>query len=137
MSVAIRLSRAGRAHLPHYHIGVFDSRTRRDGRPVERLGFYDPKSEKEPVRIDLARARHWLSVGAKPSATVAAILKGRGVPSSEWTPKKKAKKTGKAKPAAAEKKSAKAAGKPAAGARKPRTANSRARGEKKRKKSEG
>jgi small subunit ribosomal protein S16 len=134
VSVAIRLSRAGRAHLPYYHIGVFDSRTRRDGRPVEQLGFYDPESGKEPVRIDLARTKYWLSVGARPSATIAAILKGQGVPSSEWTPKKKAKKAAGTKPAAADKKFTKAAGKPAAKSRKARTANSRARGEKKRKK---
>ena len=130
MSVVIRLSRAGRVHLPYYHIGVYNSRTRRDGRPVEQLGFYDPKSEKEPVRIDLERAKYWLSVGAKPSATVATILKQQGVKSSEWATKKKAQpEKAAAKPAA--KKSAKpAAAKKPAKARKPRTASSKARGEK-------
>ncbi len=141
MSVVIRLSRAGRVHLPYYHIGVYNSRTRRDGRPVEQLGFYDPKSAKEPVRIDLDRARHWLSVGAKPSATVATILRQQGVASSEWagkkgvTPARKAKKTA-ARKASAKKELAKRPGKQAAAKaapakqRKPRTTSSKARGEK-------
>lgn len=132
MSVAIRLSRAGRIHLPYYHIGVYNSRTRRDGRPVEDLGFYNPKSDKEPVRIDLERAKYWLSVGAKPSATVATILKAQGVTSEEWTARKKA-----AKPEAKKKKAAavakKVAAKKAASVKprkKARTANSKVRGEK-------
>ena len=136
MSVAIRLSRAGRIHLPYYHIGVFNSRTRRDGRPVEDLGFYNPKSEKEPVRIDLDRVRYWLSVGAKPSATVATILKAQGMKSEDWTPKKKAAKpeAKKMKAAATAKKTAakKTAAKKAAGVKprkKARVANSKIRGE--------
>ncbi|MCC8107935.1 MAG: 30S ribosomal protein S16 [Planctomycetes bacterium] len=133
MSVVIRLSRAGRVHLPYYHIGVYNSRTRRDGRPVEQLGFYDPKSDKEPVRIDVERARYWLSVGARPSVTVATILKGQGVASSEWAKKAatasdKDKKTS-ARKASAKKKSAKKPAGTAAKKRKPRTASSKARGE--------
>ncbi len=133
MSVVIRLSRAGRVHLPYYHIGVYNSRTRRDGRPVEQLGFYDPKSDKEPVRIDVERARYWLSVGARPSATVATILKGQGVASSEWAKKAvtasdKDKKTT-ARKASAKKKSATKTAGTAAKKRKPRTASSKARGE--------
>ncbi len=136
MSVVIRLSRAGRIHLPYYHIGVYNSRTRRDGRPVEELGFYDPKSSKEPVRIDIERAKYWLSVGARPSATVATILKGQGVSSSEWSGKKevpakvKERKTA-AKKASAKKASAKRPAKKEDGAkkRKARTASSKARGE--------
>ena len=136
MSVAIRLSRSGRIHQPYYHIGVFDSRTRRDGRPVEELGFYNPKSDKEPVRLDVERAKYWLSVGAKPSATIATILKGQGIASSEWATKKPAKKAdGAAKKAPAKKKPAakKADGAAKAAPRKPRTSNSKARGEKSRK----
>ena len=131
MSVAIRLSRAGRVHLPYYHIGVYNSRTRRDGRPVEQIGFYDPKSAKEQVRLDVERARYWLSVGARPSATVAAILKRQGIPSSEWAAKKKpvAKK-----PAAKKKTAPKNTGAKPGKARKPRTANSKTRSERKAKK---
>jgi ribosomal protein S16 len=127
VSVAIRLSRAGRVHLPYYHIGVYNSRTRRDGRPVEEIGFYDPKSTKEPVRVDVERAKYWLSVGAKPSATVITIFKGQGLTSDLWTPKKKAKSPAKKKAAA--KKTEKTNAKPAA-KRKARTATSKARGEK-------
>lgn len=125
MSVAIRLSRAGRIHMPYYHIGVFNTRTRRDGRPVEDLGFYNPRSDKDPVRIDLERARHWLSVGAKPSATVAAILKAQGVTAGERPAKKKTDKP--------EAKKKKTVAKKAPGVKprkKPRTANSKMRGEK-------
>ena len=135
MSVAIRLSRAGRVHLPYYHIGVFDSRTRRDGRPVEELGFYNPKSDKEPVRLDLERAKHWLSVGARPSATVATILKAQGIEPSAWAVKKtaKAKAGGKAKKPAGKPAAKRKAATKAKPPRKPRTANSKARGEKKNK----
>jgi small subunit ribosomal protein S16 len=140
VSVVIRLSRAGRVHLPYYHIGVYNSRTRRDGRPVEELGFYDPKSEKEPIRLDVERAKHWLSVGAKPSATVATILKQKGFTSADWSAKKAATKVEKEKTTAARKASAKkvAAKKPAKKAegaapakkRKARTVSSKKRGEK-------
>lgn len=127
-------------HLPYYHISVYNSRTRRDGRPVEELGFYDPKPTKEPVRIDMERAKYWVSVGARPSATVATILKQQGMKSSDWSAKKldAAKKEKKAvakkasaKKAAAKKPAKKAAGDKPAKARKPRTATSKARGEKK------
>jgi small subunit ribosomal protein S16 len=119
---------------------VYNSRTRRDGRPVEELGFYDPKSEKEPIRLDVERAKHWLSVGAKPSATVATILKQKGFSSSDWSTKKPATKAEKEKTTAARKASSKkaAAKKPAkkdaaaapAKKRKARTVSSKKRGEK-------
>ncbi len=146
MSVVIRLSRARRVHLPYYHIVVYNSRTRRDGRPVEDLGFYDPEAAKEPVRIDVERAKHWLSVGARPSPTVAKILKDQGLSSSLWLKKplpaaakekKAAAKKEASKKVAAKKKAAKPAAKAADGAaakpakRKARTATSKARGEKK------
>ncbi len=131
MSVVIRLSRAGRIHLPYYHIGVYNSRTRRDGRPVEDLGFYNPKSDKEPVRIQLERAKYWLSVGAKPSATVATILKAQGLKAEDWAAKKKPAKKAPAKKAAAKKADAKKTDAPKR--RKPRTRSSKLRGERARK----
>jgi small subunit ribosomal protein S16 len=56
---------------------VSDSRNRRDGRYIERLGYYNPvgKSREENLRIDLERVDHWLRVGAKPSPRVAALIK--------------------------------------------------------------
>ncbi|MDR3078001.1 MAG: 30S ribosomal protein S16 [Planctomycetota bacterium] len=142
MSVAIRLSRAGRVHLPYYHISVFDSRTRRDGRPVEQLGFYDPESAKEQVRLDLERAKYWLAVGARPSATVAAILKRQGVAlpaaAKAEKPARESRKAAPKKSGAGKDKAAQAKdGKTAKKARKPRIANSKARGEKNRKKAAG
>ncbi len=131
MSVVIRLSRAGRIHLPYYHIGVYNSRTRRDGRPVEDLGFYNPKSDKEPVRILIERAKYWLSVGAKPSATVATILKAQGLKAEDWAAKKKPAKKAPAKKAAAKKADAKKTDAPKR--RKPRTRSSKLRGERARK----
>lgn len=137
MAVTIRLSRAGRIHLPFYHIGVFDRRTRRDGRPVEYVGFYDPASPtKEPVRIDVERVRHWLSVGADVSATVKSLLKRQGVAVAADAAQvrlDKAKKEA-AKPATAPKAAApakKAASKKKAP--KKRTANSKAAAERKNK----
>jgi len=74
--VAIRLSRGGAKKRPFYHIVVTDSRNRRDGRYIERLGFYNPIAKKEvPVRLDLARAKYWISVGAQPSDRVAKLIK--------------------------------------------------------------
>ena len=94
MSVCIRLKRSGRKHLPFYHVGVFNSRTRRDGRPIEQLGFFDPVSNaEEKLRLDVERAKYWLSQGAKPSDTVATLLRQSGLTADLWgsTPNKKRK----------------------------------------------
>lgn len=71
----------GRRHRPCYRIGIFDSRTKRDGKTIEDVGFYDPieKDEAKQVRLDRERIEYWLSVGAQPSETVASILKRHGV----------------------------------------------------------
>ena len=85
MALSIRLTRHGRRHLPFYHIAVFDSRTRREGVPVEKLGQYDPESKtSDAVRLDTERAKHWLGIGAKPSETVATLLKNAGLTSDLW-----------------------------------------------------
>jgi small subunit ribosomal protein S16 len=71
----------GRKNRPFYRIGVFDSRTKRDGKTIEELGFYDPihKDEAKQVRFDRDRALYWLSKGAQPSETVASIFKRHGI----------------------------------------------------------
>ncbi len=81
MAVKIRLKRTGRKNRPSYRICVFDSRTRRDGAPVEELGSYDPRAVdwEQKVSLDRKRAHYWLSVGAQPSETMASILKRFGV----------------------------------------------------------
>jgi small subunit ribosomal protein S16 len=75
--VSIRLSRAGAKKSPFYHLVVTDSRNRRDGRYIERLGYFNPvgKSHEQNLRIDLERVDHWLSKGARPSERVQALLK--------------------------------------------------------------
>ena len=75
--VSIRLSRAGAKKRPFYHLVVTDSRNRRDGRYIERLGFFNPiaSGNEEPLRIDLERVDYWISQGAKPSERVASLLK--------------------------------------------------------------
>ena len=71
--VTIRLARGGAKKRPFYHVVVTDSRNRRDGRYIERLGFFNPVAAGEEVRlkIDAERAQYWVSQGAKPSDRVA------------------------------------------------------------------
>ncbi len=75
MAVRIRLARFGAKKKPVYRIIAADSQSRRDGRFLEQLGAYDPNVN--PPRIDLMRERydHWLSVGALPTETVAALVR--------------------------------------------------------------
>ena len=75
--VVIRLSRAGAKKRPFYHICVSDRRNKRDGRFIERIGFYNPiaKDSEEKIRFDNERYEHWTSVGAKPTDTVLMLLK--------------------------------------------------------------
>ena len=75
--VTIRLSRTGAKKRPFYHIAATDSRKPRDGRYVERLGFFNPMATggEEPLRIDLDRVTYWESVGAQMSDRVAALVK--------------------------------------------------------------
>ena len=74
--LTIRLARGGANKRPFYHIVVADSRDKRDGRHVERLGFYNPiaVAHEEKLRVDRERLQYWLSVGAKASARVSHLL---------------------------------------------------------------
>jgi small subunit ribosomal protein S16 len=75
--VIIRLARGGAKKTPFYNIVVADSRNRRDGRFIERVGFYNPsaKANAESLRIDEARVTHWQNNGAQLSETVARLVK--------------------------------------------------------------
>ena len=75
--VTIRLSRTGAKKRPFYHIAATDSRRARDGRYIERLGFFNPVASggEEELRIDLARIDHWQSQGAQLSDRVATLVK--------------------------------------------------------------
>lgn len=75
--VTIRLARGGAKKRPFYHVVVTDTRNRRDGRYIERVGFFNPVATGNEVelRIDAERVQYWLSQGAKTSERVAALLK--------------------------------------------------------------
>lgn len=75
--VTIRLARGGAKKRPFYHIVVTDSRNRRDGRHIERIGYFNPiaAAQEVPFQIDHARLQHWLSAGAKASPRVGQLIK--------------------------------------------------------------
>lgn len=75
MSVVIRLRREGNKNNPYYRIVVADSRHRRDGRFLAQVGTYDPKQTKDNFKIDLEKVDAWIRQGAKPSETVATIIR--------------------------------------------------------------
>jgi small subunit ribosomal protein S16 len=74
----IRLRRVGSKGQPSYRIVVADSRSPRDGRFIEKIGFYNPRTEPATVEFDEARALHWLNNGAKPSDAVQYMLEKNG-----------------------------------------------------------
>lgn len=75
MAVRIRLKRMGRKKRPFYRVVAADSRYPRDGRHLEVLGHYNPMTQPHTVKLELERVDYWLSVGAKPSDTVAGLIK--------------------------------------------------------------
>ena len=77
--VKIRLKRMGAHKKPFYRVVVADSRTQRDGRFIEEIGYYDPMQEPPVIRIDGEKAQKWLSQGAQPTDTVKALLKKSGI----------------------------------------------------------
>ena len=78
--VIIRLSRGGSKNRPFFNVVVADSRNRRDGRFIERVGFYNPLAAEgqEALRLELERVGHWQSKGAQFSDTVAKLVKRAG-----------------------------------------------------------
>jgi len=85
MSVKIRLARAGAKKRPFYRIVAADTRAPRDGRFLEKLGTYDPRTKPSTVLLQDSRVAYWLSVGAQPTVTVARLLR-RGQPSDKTEP---------------------------------------------------
>lgn len=79
--VRLRLQRLGRRNRPFYRLNAIDQRTRRDGRVIENLGFYDPLApdQTKQIQIDGERVKYWISVGAQPSETVRDMLAKRGL----------------------------------------------------------
>ena len=79
MAVKIRLRRMGAKKAPFYRVVVADSRSPRDGRFIEEIGYYNPISEPVEVKIDADKAKAWINNGAQPTETVKALLKKNGI----------------------------------------------------------
>ena len=75
MAVKIRLTRMGMKKNPFFRFVVADERTRRDGAPIEEIGYYDPMTNPATVKIDADKATKWLNNGAQPTDTVRSLLK--------------------------------------------------------------
>jgi small subunit ribosomal protein S16 len=82
MATAIRLKRLGMLKKAFYRIVVTDTRTPRDGKPKEEIGYYDPCTNPAKVELNKERAQYWLGVGAQPSTTVKSIFKKQGIAKS-------------------------------------------------------
>ena len=82
--LAIRMRRMGSKKRPFYRVVVIDSAVSRDGRFVEVLGYYNPRTDPETMKVNRERLTHWLGKGARPSDTVRTLL--RRHPASETAP---------------------------------------------------
>ena len=78
----MRLRRVGSRKNPNWRIVVADRRSPRDGRTIETIGHYNPRTEPSVIEIDEDRARHWLDHGARPSKSVATLLRTKGIQTS-------------------------------------------------------
>ena len=78
--VCIRFQREGKPKQAHYRLVAIDRRSKRDGRPIETLGYYNPRLEKEKLQMDEVRVKYWVDQGALPSETVKNLL----VESGAW-----------------------------------------------------
>ena len=79
MAVRIRLTRVGATKQPTYRLVVADSRNARDGRSLETIGHYNPRTDPVEVAIDADKAKKWLAQGAQPSDTVARLFRNAGI----------------------------------------------------------
>lgn len=97
MATALRFSRGGSKKAPYYRLVATDSRSPRDSKFLEKLGTYNPllaKEDKSRFTVNEERLKYWLSVGAKPSETVARFLRTAGLLATKPTYTPKAKGTG-------------------------------------------
>jgi small subunit ribosomal protein S16 len=92
VAVKIKLKRLGKIREPYYRIVVADARTKRDGRAIEEIGRYNPKTDPSVIEVNSERVQHWLSVGAQPTDPVRHLLtitgdwqKFKGEPGAEGT----------------------------------------------------
>ena len=75
MAVKLKLTRMGSKKHPFYRVVAANVETRRDGRPLEYLGYYNPMTDPADVKLDAEKVRKWLALGAKPTDTVNALIK--------------------------------------------------------------
>ena len=80
--VRIRLRRVGSRKNPIWRIVVADRRSPRDGRTIETIGSYNPQTDPSQIVVDEERAKHWLEHGARPTRTVAGLLRTKGIGAS-------------------------------------------------------
>ena len=78
MAVKIRLRRMGAKKAPFYRVVVADSRSPRDGKFIEEIGYYNPMTEPAEIKIDAEKAKKWIANGAQPTETAKSILKRSG-----------------------------------------------------------
>ena len=83
--LAIRMTRIGSNKRPTFRMVVTEARSPRDGRVVETLGFYNPKTKPATLKVDREHLSHWLKVGAQPSSTVKSLMKKYQEPAVEAT----------------------------------------------------
>ncbi len=86
MPVVIRMARAGTKKRPFYHVVIADSRSPRDGRFIERLGYFNPllpKDNKDRLKVDFDKVKDWLAKGAQPSDRVSRFLDAEGIKKRE------------------------------------------------------
>jgi small subunit ribosomal protein S16 len=79
MSVRIRLTRVGATKQPTYRLVVADSRSARDGRAIDTIGHYNPRTDPIELKVDEAKAKEWLAKGAQPSDTVRRLFRQAGI----------------------------------------------------------
>jgi small subunit ribosomal protein S16 len=79
MAVRIRLTRVGAKKQPSYRVVVADARNARDGRSIETIGHYNPRTEPVEFSVDADKAKQWLAQGAQPSNTVARLFRNAGI----------------------------------------------------------
>ena len=79
MAVKMRLRRMGAKKAPFYRVIVADSRSPRDGRFIDELGYYNPLTNPAEIKIDAEKSKKWLSNGAQPTETVKSLLKKSGI----------------------------------------------------------
>lgn len=82
MAVKIRLRRMGAKKSPFYRVVVADSRSPRDGRFIEEVGYYDPTKDPAVIKLDAEKVQKWIANGAQPTDTVRAIINKSGIGSN-------------------------------------------------------